>query len=75
MKGLFAKFQPLKTKAWLRDIPDEDRKAFGHMGYDALGAKYGYEFASRLLHGKGGKKSSAQNARDEKGRFKVRVTE
>lgn len=65
MKNLFHKYQPLKSKAWLRNIPKEDRRVFAQLGYSALGNKRGFYY----LHSVGGKAASKRTPRDKRGRY------
>lgn len=59
MTGLFSRYAPLQGKAWLRDIPPEDRKVFAEIGLSH----------NRALWSIGGKARASTARRDSRGRF------
>lgn len=56
-------YKPLRSKAWLRQLSEEDRKVFGRIGYEAAALK---EINVNKI---GGKARAAQAQRDHRGRF------
>lgn len=59
-------YKSLRSKAWLRQLSAEDRKAFGKIGYDAAAMK------EININSIGGKARAKQAQRDHRGRFITR---
>ena len=59
---LFARYAPLAGRSWLAGLPEEERKAFGRLGYGAI------ILSERNIHSMGGK-ARAKGERDYRGRF------
>ena len=56
--GMFARYSPLKTRTWIRDLDSESKRIFARLGYvyavdiSIIGGKARAKTASRDRHGR-----------------------